>query len=274
MSARGVSRIIALAFVVTLCGCIAIPIPGKPDPGRRDNIDERVGERFQPGISTREDVLLTLGEPADVAEDASWVRYTNVRNLGHWFIGGCGGYVCNAFETGDTIRYRTVTVFFDPAGRVREVLNFESPADFVPEIRLLDERYKAVAEPGEGLIEMFRGAAWRTADRWAPGTIFVTDRALLFFEITDSGPLYRLALRLPVTAIASVDWAPEGKAEGSERFALVRRADGASDAFAFTPLSGDLAPQVAVFDRARTEHFIDVAGWLRPPGRSPVPSRP
>jgi hypothetical protein len=209
-------------------------------------------------------VLLTLGEPAEFAEDGSWLEYTDVRNLGHWLIGGCGGYVCSGFETPDRYRYRTLVFYFDRQARLREVLNLDSPADFGPEARLLDEHFKSAAEPGEGVVEPFVGVEWRVADRWADGALFVTDRAVLFFETPDTGPLYRLALRLPAASMGSVGWSHDGGPQPGQPFACVRRVDGSAEAFAFRTLASQGTPEDSALDRARTEHFIDVAGWLRP----------
>jgi hypothetical protein len=85
----------------------------------------------------------------------------------------------------------------------------------------------------------------------------------VFFEFTDTGPPYRLALRLAVAAIAST--APQD----NDVFALIRRADAESEAFAFTPLSNspeaftfgpltsEHAQSTREFDRARAEQFVE-----------------
>jgi hypothetical protein len=204
---------------------------------------------------------MTLGEPAAVAADGRWFEYRNTHNFGHWSVFGCGGYSCGGFDTEDKIRHRTLTVYFDAAGRVREIINVDRPAVLSPEFRLLHQQSQAVIEPGEGVVERLLGVKWRATDRWRPGVIVVTDRAIVFLETADTGPVYRLALRLPAAEIRSVDWAEE-TLESDEPYARVRRVDGSSEAFALTHLSSDSAPGAPGFDRERTQHFIEIAGWL------------
>ncbi len=260
----------ALTVTAALCGCIAIKQTGSPDPERRDNIDEHAGDAFRAGISTREDVLLALGEPAAAAADGRWLEYRNTHNFGHWSVFGCGAYTCGGFDTEDKIRHRTLTVYFDAAGRVREIINVDAPAGLSPEVKLLDRYIQVVIEPGEGVVERLLGAQWRVADRWRPGVIVVTERAIVFLETADTGPVYRMALRLPAAEIQSVDWA-QATLGSVEPYARVRRVDGSSEAFALTRLSGDSAPAAAGLDRERTQHFIDIAGWLPSRGNRKPP---
>jgi hypothetical protein len=264
MPGRGVTTVALLSVGAALCACIPVPIRGDPDPRRHDNIGVHSGDSFSPGVSTREDVVMSLGEPYNVANDGSWVQYTDVRNFGHWALVVGAPYQAGVlYETPDKTRFRTFTVFFDASGRVREVLNVESQAPLLPEARLLDERAKNAAEPGEAIIWQFSGAAWRDHERWTDGAVVVTDRAVLFFESPNTGPLYRLKLRLPVAAIAEVVLRPDGIVEGSDRFALVQRLDGTTEAFAFKLLRGDSMPEALSFDQTRAEHFIDVTGRAR-----------
>lgn len=250
-----------LAVAVGLCGCIVMKEAGAPDPDRRDNIDERAGEAFRAGLTTREDVLLALGEPAAAADDGRWLEYRSSHNFGHWSFYGCGAYSCGGFDLGDTIRHRMVTVYFDAAGRVREVDNVDRLSSRPPELRLVDRHVQALVEPGEGVLEPLPGARWWVAGRWRPGVIVLTDRALLFLESTESGPAYRLGLRLAAADVRSADWADDPQAPG-QPCAQVQRADGRSELFALAPLPADPAPAVPGADRERTQRFIDQAGWL------------
>lgn len=249
---------------IALCGCIPVPVPGDPDPRRRENIDAHTGNTFQPGVSTREDVVLSLGEPYRAADDGSWIEYTDVRDTGHWvFIGG-GPYQAGVlFETSNKMRYRTVTVFFDVGGRVRELLNVESQARLRPEVQLLEERVSQAVESGETVRWSFTDAAWRSSERWAEGAVIVTDRAVLFLETPATGPLYRLALRLPMKAVAATKLSPDGQTAPNNRFAEVLRFDGTTEVFAFKSLELESKRSGAGWDWSRAEHFIEVTGRAR-----------
>jgi outer membrane protein assembly factor BamE (lipoprotein component of BamABCDE complex) len=255
---------LCIALCVALCACIPVPVPGDPDPRRRENIDAHTGNAFQPGVSTREDVVMTLGEPYRIADDGSWFEYTDVRDAGHWvFIGG-GPYQAGVlFETSNKIRYRTVTVFFDASGRVREVLNVGSQARLRPEVQLLEERVGKAVESGEIVRWSFTGAAWRRTERWVEGAVIVTDRAILFFETPAMGPLYQLALRLPLSAVTAAELGPDDQVAPSHRFAEIRRSVGTSEVFAFKSLEGEARRGDPAWDLSRAEQFIEIAGRAR-----------
>lgn len=70
-----------------LCACIALPIPGE-NTTERSTLDEDASSRLQPGISTREDVLLALGEPGEFARDGSW--FTSYPGRQSKCNGSCG----------------------------------------------------------------------------------------------------------------------------------------------------------------------------------------
>jgi hypothetical protein len=112
---------------------------------RRDNVDAHADAAFSAGVSTLEDVLLTLGEPFAAAADGRWLEYRNTHNFGHWVVRGCGYYTCGGFETEDKVRHRTLTFYFDATGHVRDVINDDTAAAMTPELRLLDRRSRTGA---------------------------------------------------------------------------------------------------------------------------------
>jgi outer membrane protein assembly factor BamE (lipoprotein component of BamABCDE complex) len=270
MRCRAALAVLVWAATAVLCGCIVVKQAGSPDPERRDNIDAHAGETFRAGVTTLEDVLLTLGEPAAAAADGRWLEYRNTHNLGHWSVWGCGVYTCGGFDTDDRIRQRTLTVYFDAAGRVGEIINADGPADLSPEQRLLTRHLQAVIETGEAVVERLPGAQRQVDDRWQPGVIVVTDRAIVFLEATHTGPAWRLALRLPAAEILSADWADDPLVPGAA-CARVRRVDGRSEAFRLMPLPGDPAAAAKRFDRGRTQGFIELVGWLPARGSRKAP---
>jgi hypothetical protein len=180
-----------------------------------------------------------------MTSDGSWLAFSDVHNDGHWMT--IFGQTLVA-ETNDTIRSRDINVFFDSRGRVREVW-FEEGNGFssMPQGRLLDARFKSLAEPGEIIRAHFLGAAWRVAGRWTRGAMAATDRKLVFFEVTDTGPLFRLALRLPKDDFTSIEL------QKSDPFVLIRRTSGRPEAFAFTtlPRSGE----ALTFEALSSEHI-------------------
>lgn len=100
--------------------------------------------------------------------------------------------------------------------------------------------------------------------------IVLTDRAIVFLEALDNGPAYRLALRLSATEIRSVDGVEESLQSG-EPYARVRRVDGSSEALALMRLPIEAEKATAGFDRQRTQHFMDLAGWLPARGGRKLP---
>ena len=63
----------------TLSGCVVIPIPRDSHPtGTRQSIAQEIVLTIIAGQTTKEEVLLTLGEPDEASEDGSRLAY-------HWF---------------------------------------------------------------------------------------------------------------------------------------------------------------------------------------------
>lgn len=105
-----------LALSVLLTSCVIIPMPPTSVAGVRDNIGGRVPGFIVPGVTTREDVLMHLGDADSFSGDQSELYYTN-RDTRSGFLafivyGGAAGY-------GYTKElHRILVVEFDKAGLV------------------------------------------------------------------------------------------------------------------------------------------------------------
>lgn len=260
-----------MLLALTLCACVALPTSGE-NTRARSYLDERAAAQFLPEVSTREDVLLALGEPGDVAEDGSWFSYVSLYNEGGWFLlvlpdPRFGLLLGEALGlSADHIRYQALRVFFDRAGRARELLSdsgtcnapclelYRGPS---PESLLVYARTLSLVERNEMISERFIAAAWRSGDSWIPGAVVVTDRALAFLELGETGPLYRQFRRFPMVEIASVGWESGDEPLGGQPTARVTRADGTREIFAFKHLPTQAPHDAPPFDRERTKRFID-----------------
>ncbi len=73
-----------------LAGCLIIPTDYTA-PTSRHNVTADTAAKLQPGVTTKEEVLLQLGEPDVASSDERQLgyRWTMVRAI--WFVGGYGG---------------------------------------------------------------------------------------------------------------------------------------------------------------------------------------
>jgi outer membrane protein assembly factor BamE (lipoprotein component of BamABCDE complex) len=81
-----------LATVTLLAGCIIVPVD-YTQAGSRHNVSEKTAATLQPGESTKEEVLLRLGEPDRVSDNERLLGYawTKVKALvvfGAYYTGG------------------------------------------------------------------------------------------------------------------------------------------------------------------------------------------
>ncbi len=77
-------------LALLLAGCLVIPTDYTA-PTSRHNVTADTAAALQPGVTTKEDVLLQLGEPDVASSDERQLgyRWTMVRAI--WFVGGYGG---------------------------------------------------------------------------------------------------------------------------------------------------------------------------------------
>jgi hypothetical protein len=115
------------SVALLLAGC-AIPIPSSYDSESRENVAEAAPVAIEVGATTREDVLMLLGEPDAVGIDESWIAYASIYTSGGLVLvsptaAGVG------VVGGARMRYRRLIVEFDAQG-VTAALVFESKRCF------------------------------------------------------------------------------------------------------------------------------------------------
>lgn len=123
MPARGhlsVARsgmIVALASALTAC---PIPLPSGYEADSRENLPAAPLDWITVGATTREQVLLELGEADGEGRDGSWLAYGSAYSKGGVaFVVLAGG--SGAGGGGEKIEYRRLVVSFDEGGRVASV---------------------------------------------------------------------------------------------------------------------------------------------------------
>lgn len=108
---------LALALAVAVCtpGCLIIPTPEYNTGNARANINKKTPKQFEPGKTTRAEVVMALGEPDAISPDESKLAYRSEKVCGLWFV---GGYYSG---TGGTItKDRYLLVEFDAQGVLRK----------------------------------------------------------------------------------------------------------------------------------------------------------
>ncbi len=111
---RYISTGALLAVVALMAGC-PIPLPSGYTASSRENISADVTVQLEAGVTTREEVLLLLGEPDGTGPDDAWLAYGSVYGEGGVVFvicagGGCGGTGSEKME------YRRLVVTFDEHG--------------------------------------------------------------------------------------------------------------------------------------------------------------
>jgi outer membrane protein assembly factor BamE (lipoprotein component of BamABCDE complex) len=107
-----------------LNGCVIIPTPehGAGVTGGRGQIPQKTLDLIKPGVTTREDVLLLLGEPDIVDENETTFAYcwSVVEGYLFWGVGAAGGGVAPGAAGGGPIpKMYGVTIKFDRQGVVQ-----------------------------------------------------------------------------------------------------------------------------------------------------------
>jgi hypothetical protein len=82
----------SLVFSVLLSACVIIPTPQHYIGGRLEIGDPAINA-LTPGVATKEDILLGLGEPDLVAQDEAILGYRWQKAQAYFFAGGPGGGV-------------------------------------------------------------------------------------------------------------------------------------------------------------------------------------
>lgn len=103
------------AAVALLSSCIVIPVDYHASGSRR-NVSADVQPKLQPGVTTKEEVFLLLGEPDHVSEDGQrlgykWTKVNAVVIYGAYYSGGVA----------EVPRSHVLFVTFDANDRLTEV---------------------------------------------------------------------------------------------------------------------------------------------------------
>lgn len=87
---KSMLRILTLSFFLTGAGCLYIPTPHHSLLAGRGMIEEATIQHYQPGVTTRAEILLNLGEPDATLSSQSIFVYTWTRTQGYLVMGGYG----------------------------------------------------------------------------------------------------------------------------------------------------------------------------------------
>jgi len=105
----------ALMFGAT--GCLIVPTPHTDSGYARTNVNQCAQEQFVPGKTTREDVIMVLGEPDAVSWDELQLAYRSEKVVSLWIV-AVGSQAGNGTVTGGTIYKNHFYIFeFDRQGR-------------------------------------------------------------------------------------------------------------------------------------------------------------
>jgi hypothetical protein len=119
-NALGVLRCGALlAAMLVLAGC-PIPLPAGYEASSRENVPAEPLDWVTVGVTSRQDVLLKLGEADGEASDGSWLAYGSAYSKGGvLFVLFAGGGAAGA--GGERVEYRRLIISFDDRGRVSAI---------------------------------------------------------------------------------------------------------------------------------------------------------
>lgn len=114
---------VMLPLAALLAGC-PLPLPPGYAASSRENLDAGVTGRLVAGVSTREEVLLLLGEPDGVGPEGSWLAYGSAYGRGGVVFVMCAGNGCGGGGS-EKMEYRRLVVSFDERGLMMDA-NFVS----------------------------------------------------------------------------------------------------------------------------------------------------
>ncbi len=201
---------LALALVVCVSGCCAIPTP-EFDSGRaRANINDKTPQQFEPGKTTRADVISALGEPDAVSPDELMLAYRSEKIRGYI-------YIIYGRDIGTIYKDLYLVAVFDAHGVLQKLepsSHWLSPADPT-------KMLPAAIEPSVNMaIRLQKPASWlKGVDGYkSPGATLVigllgqfllTDTDLQFVADGEKGPFANIiptgpSLILPFNEIIEV----------------------------------------------------------------------
>lgn len=90
-----------MAAATLLTGCLVIPVD-YTEYGSRGNVTEKTAATLQPGTTTKEEILLRLGEPDWKSPEDRQIGYAWSKVKAVWFVGGyysaAGGEISQGSE--------------------------------------------------------------------------------------------------------------------------------------------------------------------------------
>ena len=112
---------LAIAALFYLSGCIALYIP-TPEHGysHMKEVNEDMVKQLESGITTKDDVRLLIGEPAE--EDDRFFTYWWKRKDGYFFVAAQGGQG----DAGSTKDLHAFCLEFGADGKLKRFKHFES----------------------------------------------------------------------------------------------------------------------------------------------------
>jgi hypothetical protein len=113
---RCIRLVIGTAGAAILSGCLVIPVDYH-SAGSRHNVNANVQSQLQPGVTTKEEVLLLLGEPDYASEDGQCIGYAWRKVKALVFV--TAGPTSAA--TGEVERSYLLHISFDPNSQVSRV---------------------------------------------------------------------------------------------------------------------------------------------------------
>lgn len=115
---RTLARTLALPTLCLLSGCIVLPVPVNYHMAdSRKNVNDKKTQWLTPGVTTRHDVLLQLGEPDQVNDHESQLTYRWEKVFLHvWIV--WGAEYSGGGGRGDFGRDYTLELTFDPNGKL------------------------------------------------------------------------------------------------------------------------------------------------------------
>jgi len=208
--------LVALLLGLSATGCVFIPIPTPHyESGyARTNINHHAPEQFVKGITTREDIIMTLGEPDAVSWDEGQLAYRSEKVEAVWIW----AMIIGPYSLGAGAIYKNhFFVFeFDPQGRFQSVRQTGQwgMADMTDEPQLRSPRFKSNGSngspstiAGEPIQREYLKSYWLAgvdgfrangslAFRGQPGHLFLTESNLAFVtesEFANADPDLKLA---------------------------------------------------------------------------------
>jgi len=195
-------RLVAVTLCcLTLAGCIIIPTPQFNSGNARRNLGPDTPARFEPGKSTRTDVLLALGEPDAVSADERTLAYRSEKVAAYLLVGGYGTgaaapltrdeYLVCEFDARGRLTKVERSTQWGSAKLERKVAPSGSVGGPTAKVRI-DTRASWLSG-----VDDYRTKGFADA-KWVQGRLVLTDTELRFFSRSDFGnapPALSLPLR-------------------------------------------------------------------------------